>query len=97
MINFWETMPKNILYAHEFSSYHREQLESSSKCGCFYCLRIFSPRELSQDKYDWTDDGQTALCPFCGIDSIIGDASGFEITKDFLKEMKKWWFDTRVN
>lgn len=33
--------------AHRFSSRNRKQLEESSECGCFKCLRIFSPKEIS--------------------------------------------------
>lgn len=94
-MSYWETMPKNILNAHQFSSYHKEQLENSRKCGCFYCLKIFSPKVFTED--DWTDEDNTALCPYCGIDAILGDASGLEITEDFLKEMKKYWFDAKVD
>jgi len=40
----------------------------------------------------WTDTGETAICPRCSIDSVIGDASGLPVTKEFLKEMNKHWF-----
>ena len=36
--------------------------------------------------------GQTAICPFCGIDSVIGDRSGVPITKEFLSGMNQVWF-----
>ena len=35
---------------------------------------------------------QTALCPKCEIDSVIGSASEFPITKDFLERMHAHWF-----
>jgi acetone carboxylase gamma subunit len=38
--------------------------------------------------------GTTALCPYCGIDSVIGDKSGFPITKEFLEKMYQHWFGT---
>jgi hypothetical protein len=41
---------------------------------------------------EWTDAADTALCPHCGIDAVIGDASGFPITKEFLSEMCQAWF-----
>jgi hypothetical protein len=46
---------------------------------------------------DWTDtrnpvSEQTAPCPRCGIDCVIGDKSGFAITPKFLAEMSKAWF-----
>ncbi len=39
--------------------------------------------------------GDTALCPSCRIDSVIGDAAGFPVTKDFLRAMNRHWFGTR--
>jgi hypothetical protein len=83
--------PPYIL-AHKHSIYHREEILRSTICGCFYCLAIFPPNEITE----WIDvrDGQgtTAMCPYCDIDSVIGDASGFPITKAFLKEMNEHWF-----
>jgi hypothetical protein len=35
---------------------------------------------------------QTALCARCGIDSVIGDKSGFPIAREFLAEMQRYWF-----
>ena len=68
---------------------NKEQIEKSEKCGCFFCGEIFSPSEIT----DYLpDEPPTAECPFCHTDSVIGDASGFPITKDFLKKMKKRWF-----
>ncbi len=78
----------DVLAAHQHSSKHRAEIEKSEKCGCFFCLSTFTPSEIE----DWTDGGQTAICPECMVDSVIGDASGFPITEDFLKEMKDHWF-----
>lgn len=82
----------DIELAHAWSSDHREGLFSSDHCGCFYCLDIFSVEAIEE----WTDAvdgiGQTALCPGCGIDSVIGSASGFPIEKWFLARMRKRWF-----
>jgi len=34
-----------------------------------------------------------AICPYCGIDAVIGSESGFPIDDpDFLKEMNEHWF-----
>jgi hypothetical protein len=41
---------------------------------------------------EWIDQEQTALCPECEIDSVIGSASGFPITKEFLELMHAHWF-----
>jgi hypothetical protein len=79
--------------AHAASSGHRSQVQKSDTCGCFYCLEQYSPREITE----WIDedeagDGQTALCPRCGIDSVIGSASGYPITREFLEAMNRRWF-----
>ena len=41
---------------------------------------------------EWIDDDNTALCPKCGIDSVIGTKSGYPITKEFLGQMQAHWF-----
>lgn len=82
---------KDVVYkqAHDCSIRNKEQLEKSEKCGCYNCCKIFSPSEIT----DYVSDEEpTALCPYCHIDSVIGDASGFAISKKFLKEMNKRWF-----
>ncbi|MEZ4710969.1 MAG: hypothetical protein R3A44_27470 [Caldilineaceae bacterium] len=78
--------------AHNHCSYHRAELKKSELCGCFYCLHLFQTSEI-RSWIDWWDGvGLTALCPACGIDSVLGSASGYPITKEFLQEMKAYWF-----
>jgi hypothetical protein len=74
--------------AHRHSSLHRAELERSEICGCFYCMAIFPPSRITE----WIDGGQTAICPECPVDSVIGSASGFPITKSFLERMHAHWF-----
>lgn len=79
--------------AHKHSSKHREEVLASTTCGCFYCQTTFPPRAIKE----WVDLGQnpageTALCPNCGIDSVIGDAAGFPLTASFLANMHQRWF-----
>jgi len=74
--------------AHNYCSHHKEKLLNDFKCGCFYCLSIFNPKEINE----WVDQDMTALCPHCGIDSVIGESSGLPITKEFLSEMNRHWF-----
>ena len=81
-----------VVAAYKHSSGHHHELVSSESCGCFYCLEVYSPLEI----LDWVDDGKTALCAKCGIDSVIGSSSGYPITKEFLKEMNNYWFQRTV-
>ncbi len=74
--------------AHSLCTRNREMLLNRDKCGCFYCLSIYDPAEIK----DWTDDGKTALCPCCGIDSVIYETEQYPLTTEFLKEMHDYWF-----
>lgn len=75
--------------AHAYSVDHKPELEKDKVCGCFYCCKIFNPIDIKE----WVEDTRgTALCPYCGIDSVIGESSGFPITEEFLNEMHKRWF-----
>ncbi|MBQ8911695.1 MAG: cytoplasmic protein [Clostridia bacterium] len=79
--------------AHDHCGNNKRELKNSKKCGCFYCLAIFSPQKIDR----FIDDGQTALCPFCGIDAVIGDAAGYSLTSSFLQEMHDYWFSPVEN
>jgi uncharacterized paraquat-inducible protein A len=74
--------------AHKHCRLNRAELQISSHCGCFYCLAVFTPVEI----VEWVDEGQTALCPRCPVDSVIGSAAGYPITADFLLRMHDKWF-----
>lgn len=83
-------IPDDVLKeAHAHSSYHWGELYRSAVCGCFYRCETFSFYEIEE----WVDRGVTALCPECGIDSVIGNASGYPVEeKHFLKAMRGYWF-----
>lgn len=76
--------------AHKGCSSHRKELESCKLCGCFYCQKTFEPNEIEE----WIKEksnGETAICPKCGIDSVL--SSKLPIEDDmFLSEMKRFWF-----
>ncbi len=81
----------DIIKAHKHSTDHRDEIHASELCGCFHCLNIFPPEKI----YDWIDEGECAMCPECGIDSVIGSASGYPITRDFMESMCDHWFAAR--
>ena len=82
-------MKRSVIAAHEHCKNNKQSLMNDTVCGCFYCLEIFSPAEITE----WIADTKgTALCPYCNVDSVIGESSGYPITKGFLEEMKKYWF-----
>ncbi|MFT6001236.1 MAG: hypothetical protein ACI81P_003705 [Neolewinella sp.] len=77
--------------AHKKSIYHETKIVKSNLCGCFYCKETFEPKTIS----DWTDEGsnkgRTAMCPKCGIDSVLDDEFPIE-DNEFLNQMNKFWF-----
>ncbi|MGD7051721.1 cytoplasmic protein [Sutcliffiella horikoshii] len=81
-------MEDYIANAHKLSSLQKKELVKDKKCGCFFCLEIYSPALITE----WIDEGQTAICPHCGIDSVIGESSGYPITREFLEKMNQVWF-----
>ena len=92
-----EQLLKAIEY-HRLSDHHKTQLETSEKCGCFYCKEIFNPKEIES----WCDEADaeecTAICPYCNIDSILPESSlnelGAKLDKKLLKFMSELWFST---
>ena len=90
-----ETLDKemqDIILAHNYSTDNYPKIKEDKICGCFYCLNIFNPLEI----IDWTlepNGEHTALCPYCDIDSVIGDSSWYPVTEEFLKKMQKYWFN----
>jgi hypothetical protein len=76
--------------AHQHASRHRAELESSERCGCFFCFRTFVPTAIRA----WIDGNQTALCPHCGVDSVLG-ASAVRIDDPFLRKMHQHHFAYR--
>src|SRR5215813_2702614 len=86
-------LPADVRDAHKHSSNHRAEVLGSGRCGCFYCCSTFSPESIREWVHEADDgQGQTALCPRCGIDSVIGENSGFELSETFLRKMKSFWF-----
>ena len=82
------TRKPDLEAAHRHCYKCRKEVMASEICGCFHCLATFPPGEIEE----WLDDGQTAMCPKCGIDSVIGSASGFSIDEHFLESMNQRWF-----
>lgn len=77
--------------AHKASFKNMDELRNDTLCGCFYCMKIFSPKEI-KETVEENDRKETALCPYCEIDSVIGKSTGFPITKSFLSVMCSKYF-----
>lgn len=85
-----------IKYAHTLTFENKEILTKSNKCGCIYCLEIFSFKELDQDLI-WIDNENTALCPYCMVDVVIPESEAYPLTKEFLQKAHDYWFEAVDN
>lgn len=45
----------------------RAKIFENGSGSCYYCLMHF----FATDIKEWVDGGLTALCPICGIDSVV--------------------------
>jgi hypothetical protein len=72
---------------HRHTRANRMELEESEVCGCLACERIYFPSEIVR----WAD-GETAVCPHCGIDAVVGSASGIPIMPGVLRRAHERWF-----
>ncbi len=79
---------EDLLLAQKHSYSNRVEILESFVCGCFHCGKTFTHTEITTYLY-----GDTAVCPECNMDSVIGDASGFPIEHGLLYNMRRYWFD----
>lgn len=77
---------EELKFLHKQASYHRDDLIMSKELGCFYCLERFSFNAVEE----FTDGGETAMCPACGVDSVLPYAE--YLSDEALKEMQAYWF-----
>jgi len=67
------------------SKNNREKIKENGRCGCYYCVSVFKGDKITQ----WTNIGETALCPNCVIDAVIPN----ETNIDFLWKAHTYWFN----
>lgn len=77
--------------AHDLSKHNKLGISRGKQCGCFHCLNIFDADAVS----NYTDGNQTALCPFCNIDSVVSDFDCPELDIFFLREMYNCWMEVK--
>ncbi len=86
--------PSVLFVLHDRSSKHRDEILGGRSAACFYCLTAFEVTSIK----DWIDGDQTALCPHCGIDSVLPEAA-FDLLEwkdhtrsEILVSMRNYWF-----
>ena len=89
-----------LLAAYRYTTNNWSQIEASKLCGCCSCTQTFPAEEvvawtgLDMDNMDDPKavNNQTAMCPRCGTEAVIGDKSGFPINAQFLGRMNEAWY-----
>jgi hypothetical protein len=67
--------------------HNKTTLEESPRCACYHCIKIFEPKEIKE----WTDNNDTAVCPFCNIDAVLPELVGFPFSEDLLHKIHDFW------
>lgn len=62
---------------------NKQTIANLSEVGCYHCLKVFNTQEIKE----WTDNSETAICPYCNVDSILP-----ETDPSILKECQTYWF-----
>ena len=78
---------KLIREAPIYSMKNKRFIEESESCGCYNCLKVFSKHDIAE----WTDAGETALCPFCKVDSVLAQTYGLPLDQNSLKIVHDYW------
>ncbi len=64
------------------------------KIGCYYCINFINPKDI----IEWIDNGETAMCPLCGIDAIIVQTPWNPVlTEEILSDLNNEYFDNYDN
>ena len=79
--------------AHKRAFGNRAEIVESQFCGCFSCFAKFPSSEVWEWIHQGLDTEETGFCPYCMLDTAIGDASGFPVqNQEFLRAMNERFF-----
>lgn len=83
--------PISIRATIQLATANRGAVQDSRQCGCYGCGAIFCATDVTT----WTDAIRkqhpvTALCPRCGVDAVLPDAS-IEVTAELLELLRRYW------
>ncbi len=53
---------------HKKSINNKNEIKTLGYAGCFGCLKWYSNDKIKE----WVDRENTAMCPHCGLDMVIG-------------------------
>lgn len=77
---------------HTHCTANREEIEASSRCACLYCQEVYRATEVN-DFIVEPSLKETALCPRCGANAVIGDATGIPFYKELIRKLHQRYFE----
>ena len=77
----------DIKIAPKLSIRNRKSLNEVSECACYYCYKIYEVKEIK----DYTDMEETALCPYCGIDTVLPVKCKEDKNHQLLHKIHNYW------
>ena len=85
-------IPKIYKLIHSYTFENESILKKYKECVCLYCGK----KMLDSDIKTWISDnnGKTAQCPYCSVDSIVPLKvdNEYTLTEEMLKELYKIYF-----
>lgn len=78
---------------HMNTSRNRDDIARSKLCFCLDCRAVSKNEEVVH----FIDNGETATCPFCGMDALLGDASGVRFSAQALLDTHMNYFNYSIN
>lgn len=75
----------NVQNALQLAMRNKNSLILHKESGCFHCLNNFETKLIK----DYTDQGETALCPKCGTDAVVPGV----VSKEHLSAIRNYWLN----
>lgn len=72
-------------------THNRAALARSEIAVCFYCFEQYPPAQITA-WCDGADDPQTAICPNCGVDAVVGFNG--QVDLNWIKQRHQYAFAT---
>lgn len=78
----------NLEWLHEQTMKNRRAVMDAGSCRCGHCLFHVNSSEVTE----WADNGETAICPNCHVDSLIPEDDENPINNDHLNAFRNHYF-----
>lgn len=79
---------QQLYSAIEYATSNVEALRESEQAACYYCMKIYSALEV----VEFIPEENTAICPKCGIDSVLPGTCGIEFSEENLNIINDYYF-----